>query len=539
MGKEVNDLLTTYRQLFSGNTSFYGVHLYRANKPGEKEEGQSYTEKKEPLGDKQYSDHLNGNKKGLGIAPLREDSTCAFGVIDVDVYDNDDLIISIINNIYKWNLPLLPFRTKSGGLHLYIFFNKNSDMSFPTGAETRRLLTNLSELLSLKQLIGKDPEIFPKQTVFRTGSQGSWLNMPYYNTDNTNQYLFDDKLKQVPFNKAIEVIQNRRASIDDIQRDLDALHFGDGPPCLQRILLNGGPGDSGRNTFLFNVGIYAKEKDHTTFDLFLDEINDSMDDPLDGRELTDTVKKSVIKKDYQYACNEVPLCDNCNKELCATREYGIGKHGGSFLGVSPGELTIHRGKGISYSWEVTKGNETHTIHIDSPRDLRNQDVFIDAVLIHFNYIVSRVKVEKWRKVVNSALEGALEDQPELADENTLHSRLTKMVLEFIVRHQAKNKIDIERGMVFIDDSKGDVLFRSDDLWKFLQDNKKQRNLKDSDYRHVLSEMGISPKTKPTRVGKRLVRVRTVRLTDVENMIGSKLEPLQDIDWEAEAESEDY
>ena len=140
MGKGVDDLLNAYRQLFSGNTSFYGVHKYRASKPGEKEEGDSWTEDKN-VTEKQYKDHLNGIQ-GLGICPIREDSTCAFGAIDVDVYNDSTFIELIVNIIYKWKLPLLPFRSKSGGLHLYLFIEADpANMKLPSGSETIRLLS--------------------------------------------------------------------------------------------------------------------------------------------------------------------------------------------------------------------------------------------------------------------------------------------------------------------------------------------------------------------------------------------------------------
>ena len=530
----INDLLTIYRQLFSGNTSFHGVHKYRASKTGEKEEGESYT-KDDTVTEEQYKNHLNGTQ-GLGICPIREDSTCAFGAIDVDIYSNDSLLTTIVDNIYKWNLPLLPFRSKSGGLHLYLFLEQDpSSLKLPTGSEIIRLLSRLSELLSIQK-----QEIFPKQSVFRPGKKGNWINLPYFNTDNSRQYLIGKNNLRVLFDDAIKTIQSKRGTLSKIENDLETLPFGDGPPCLQRILLNGGPDENGgRNSFLFNAAIYHKEKDHTSFDVMVDEVNDNMRFPLDERELTDTVKRSVIKKEYTYACHEVPLCDNCNKELCATRKYGIGQNNGLFMGLSLGQLTIHRGKGVSYSWEITKENESEVIHLDSPRDLRNQEIFIDSVLTVFNYKVSRVKAEKWDKLLNSALEGAIEDSPELADENTLQSRLTKMVLEFISRHISEKKIDIERGFAYKDSEKNEVLFKQDDVWQYLIDNKKQRGLRNADFQAVLSEMGVPRKTKVTRLGSKVVRVKTVSLSDIEKMIEGRLEPLQDIDWESEAEQDEY
>ena len=533
MGDKIDDLTKIFYNLFAGNTSFYGVHKYRAVKEGSKEEGQSWTEDKR-VTEKQYRDHLNG-VQGLGICPIKEDSTCSFGAIDVDIYDNKRSVETIVKSIYRWNLPLYPFRSKSGGLHLYLFFDSDTSLKFPTGSETVRMLSHLSELLSVQK-----QEIFPKQSTYREGKKGNWINLPYINTDNSRQYLIDKDLNRTPFEDAIKQIYEKRSPIKQIQEQLDSLPFGDGPPCLQRILLNGGPGENeGRNTFLFNTAVYFKEKDHTTFDVMLDEVNDSIRFPLDERELTDTVKRSVIKKEYTYACNETPLCDNCNKTLCSTRKYGVGSNGGLFMGLSLGQLTVLRGKGVSYTWEVTKENRTELIHLDSPRDLRNQEVFIDIVLSLFNYKVSRVKAEKWDRILNSSLEGALEVVPDLSDENTYHSRLTKMVLEFITRHLSENKIDLERGLAYKDTGNQEVLIKTDSVWEYLQDTKKQRNISNRDFQSALNGAGISYKTKVTRIGSKTVRVRSVSIGSIEEILNTKLEPMQDINWEEESKDEDY
>lgn len=530
MGEVIDGVLATFSTLFSGNTSFYGVHKYRAARPGEKAEGQSWT-KISPVTEKNYADHING-LTGLGISPIKEDSTCAFGAIDVDIYDKDDQIKNIVSNIYKWNLPMLPFRSKSGGLHLYLFLEPdNKTGKLPTGSETIRVLSQLSSLLSIS-----GQEIFPKQSTWRPGRQGNWINLPYFNMDSSQQYLFSKESRRTTFHDAIKIIQSKRTSLVKLQSDLEALPFGDGPPCLQQLMLNGGPEEGGRNVFLFNAAIYTKEKDHTSYDVLLDDVNDSIVHALDEQELT-TIKKSVIKKEYTYECSKQPLCDVCNKDLCATRKFGIGRNNGLFMGVSLGQLTIHRGRGVSYSWIVELSNTPVTIHFDSPRDFRNQDVFIDQVLAELNYKASRIKAEKWDKILNEALSTAVEDEPELSDENTVQGRLTKMVLDFIIKYVTNNKIDLERGFAYLDTKKGNVLFKSDDLWKFLVDNNKQRNLKSTLFQQVLKSMTVTSPT--TRIGSKVLRVKSIRISEIENLIGGALEPLQDIDFESERSNEDY
>ena len=56
-----------------------------------------------------------------GSVPIRDDNTCSWGVIDVDRYNiQHKEIISIIR---KRKYPLIPFRSKSNGLHLILFID--------------------------------------------------------------------------------------------------------------------------------------------------------------------------------------------------------------------------------------------------------------------------------------------------------------------------------------------------------------------------------------------------------------------------------
>ena len=532
MGDTVEGLLAEYKSLFSGNTSFHGVHQYRkAKTKGKKAEGKSWTADG-PLTETQYKQHLDG-VRGLGVSPLREDSTCAFGAIDVDIYDNDAYCFSIVRALYKWDLPVLPFRSKSGGLHLYLFFEGDATTSkLPTGTETIRLLTRITQIISSKK-----NEIFPKQAIHQSGKQGNWINLPYFNTDNSQQFLIDRSNNRVSFDDAIKVILNKRASMAKVLNDLEALPFSDGPPCLQTITIGGGPEEGqGRNVYLFNAAIYLKEKDHTTFDHMLDDINERMDNPVDQPELT-IIKKSVIKKEYSYACTASPLCDHCEKDQCATKKYGVGQNNGLFMGVELGQLTIVRGQGTSYEWEVVKENDTALIRFDSPRDIMNQELFMSAVLSELNFKVSRVKIEKWDKILNSSLESAVERIESLEDDNTLHGRITKGVLNFLTKHISTNKLDLTRGLAYMDKPNGVLMFRQDDLWLYLTETSKMKLLRNTDLQYVLSNLHVEGRGKVTRLSTaKVMRVKIISIPLVEKLTGGPIEPMEDINFEEEAAS---
>ena len=532
MGDSVSGILDIFRSLFSGNTTFYGVHKYHAAKEGQKAEGKSRTESKQ-LRKEHYQSHLEG-KSGLGVCPLRQDNTCAFGAVDVDVY-NDAICYSYVRAIYKWNLPLLPFRTKSGGLHLYVFFQPDpGTFKYPAGSEVIRLLLQLAAIIGIDR-----SEIFPKQSIIQVGKLGNWINLPYYNTDNSRQYLIDKNNNRTPISEALEIIQSKQETIGAIQTSLDSLPFADGPPCLQKITVQGGPGEGGRNVWLFNSALYFKEKDHSNFDVMLDDLNDNSDDPIDADELL-LIKKSAIKQEYNYACHESPLCDHCDKDKCSTKKYGVGKSGGLFMGVTLGKLTIKKGKGTVYAWDIGKDGDEGIIYFDSPKDLMNQDNFIAAILDKLHYKVTRIKAEKYDKILNSALEIADIQELDISDDNTLEGRVAKLILKYITTSLSNKDMDIERGMAFLWEHRKQILFRSDDAWKYITETNKQRNVKNSDFQEVLRKLGMGAHS-VKKVSGRAIRVRIAEVADVEKLIGGPIEPLEDINFETEAEAakEDY
>ena len=106
-----------FKQIFSGLDRAYGQYIPGNLKNG-KQGGNAFI-KKSTVTDSLWSDHVEGKEPSLGIIPIRDDSTCSWGCIDVDTYPLDHK--KIIKNIQKLNLPLIVCRSKSGGAHLFLF----------------------------------------------------------------------------------------------------------------------------------------------------------------------------------------------------------------------------------------------------------------------------------------------------------------------------------------------------------------------------------------------------------------------------------
>ena len=155
--------------------SYQNVNWDKQRQDG-KYKGEAVT-KREPVTDELWQRHLDG-KYGVGIIPIRDDSTCLFGAIDIDAYQ-DINHAQIAATLAKRDLPLIVCRSKFGGAHVYLFSTE------PVPASQMQ-----AKLRDIAARIGHGTaEIFPKRT--RMGGDrdlGSWINMPYLDAANTNRY---------------------------------------------------------------------------------------------------------------------------------------------------------------------------------------------------------------------------------------------------------------------------------------------------------------------------------------------------------------
>ena len=145
-----------------------------------------------------YEGHLKGTQF-LGIAPINDENKASFGVIDIDIYG--EALTNIVRLIYDYNIPLVPFRTKSGGLHLYLFLKS------PVQAKSViDCLKDIDDTLGLSANFPKKVEIFPKQAKLVAGQNPSPITLPYFNAMLPSAYIIDTKLQEVKFPGRQEVI---------------------------------------------------------------------------------------------------------------------------------------------------------------------------------------------------------------------------------------------------------------------------------------------------------------------------------------------
>jgi hypothetical protein len=146
-------------QIFEGLKKDFGVaYLDRIEiDPDTGKKRPVYGWQAKPISDQDYLDHLNG-KKSIGIQPCDEDNMARFGAIDIDdkqhSYENFPYK-KYLDIIKELKLPLIPVKSKSGGLHLYLFLKTPARALF---------VRNFLETLLFSLHLPAQTEIYPKQT---------------------------------------------------------------------------------------------------------------------------------------------------------------------------------------------------------------------------------------------------------------------------------------------------------------------------------------------------------------------------------------
>ena len=493
---------------FSGNIHNYGQHKYGEVKDGEKREGKSKTIKDSLLTSDLYESHLDG-RTGLGVVPIKDTNKCSFAVIDVDVYDRD--LSSYLTAIDNGGFPIVPFKSKSGGLHLYVFFKP--EVAAATAIDLMRQLAGLLTIdFLVKQSLNKIVEVFPKQTKLTADAVGNWINLPYYDATNTKQCaILGGKLLRL--DDALQLIKKRTVTLQALKAFIADVPIANGPPCLQSIKLLD-PLDAksgGRNVYLFTMGVYSKKVDPEFFEQRLFEVNNQMSDPVTDDELEKTVLVSLRRKDYTYKCNEHPCSTFCNKSLCQQREFGIGKDGGYFSELEYGKMYQIKTMQPYYEWEVKRLGEENfaTLRFRSESEIIQQDIFMQLCFRELSVLPNRLKPAEWAKIINQALADIHEVNVSSEDDTSPGAMMKSLFFEFLLdRAFATTRDQMLAGRVFFDKGLKLYLFRAKDLLDFLFTNKNFRYYSPADIHGFLKDIGAKSLRLRTET-KQMVRVYSI------------------------------
>lgn len=276
--------------------------------------------------------HLNGIIS-VGLVPTRRDGTCSWGVIDVDgaIYHKDP--VPVLKQIRAKNYPLVPYRSKTSGLHLFLHIKG----SVPA-ADMRKKIHALAADLGFG---GTLADKFPNEDAITKDKNGNYkvgkcVNMPYHGGAKgfCTRYCLTDDGQAITLDKFFDYVEKFRITpkqFNDLKIATETTKtegpepdWNEYPPCTQAFILNK-VGEGQRNNALFNLAVLAHLKNPNQLKTELYARNKTcMNPPIDRDTELDAIVTQIEEKGYYYQC-ETPIAKQyCNKEACRKRKFGIG-----------------------------------------------------------------------------------------------------------------------------------------------------------------------------------------------------------------------
>jgi len=376
-----------FRKIFLGLERAHGVtYVDKKGADGEKIKGKSFVQR-ETVTNNHWSNHLQGKEPSLGIIPITDDNKCRWGCIDIDSYAGFDHQ-KLINKIKLLKLPLIVFRSKSGGAHVFCF------TTVPVEAKLMR-----DKLLSVSAVLGYGgSEVFPKQIELKSKDDtGNFLNLPYFNGDNTTRYAFIENGEAANIDGFFEIYERNKLTpeqLEKLQIKRPQSEFSDGPPCLESLTqfkLN-----DGRDRVLYQYIQYAKRKWPEEWPKKINQFNYThFVEPLDDKVIQEKIKFHS-KKELGFKCNEEPMCNHCDKSLCKVRKFGIG--GESVFPTLSDLQKVELDE--PYYWVNVDGER---IKLDTIDSLLEQRLFRRTVTKQINKKPPRITTKEFEKYTDTLL----------------------------------------------------------------------------------------------------------------------------------------
>lgn len=329
-----------FKDFFKGLKRDFGFRDIRkgykddAGKIRFRDEDRAYGWKHRSITDQDYVEHLTGDI-GIGIQPCDDQGNASFGAIDIDPKNYTNFTPQkYLKIIQDKNLPVVPIKSKSEGLHIYVFTKT------PVSAEViREFLSSLLFIFGLKA----KTEIFPKQTKLGLNAEGGkqvgqFINLPYAPLEDSGVYLPDGTILKLK--DALNVIENNLLTLEQLKEvaatKINEVITGgpealaDGPPCLQmickEIMESGKKLTDGRDRFLYEYMVFAKKKYKDSWeDAVIQAGRDYIQyDKMWGDEKVKEKIKYWKKDTAGHQCHQEPISNYCAKATCLKRKFGIG-----------------------------------------------------------------------------------------------------------------------------------------------------------------------------------------------------------------------
>ncbi len=484
MSEDKLDLAGRFLRLFEGNT--------RSSGRFDPKKERMYTEEM-ALNERNVADHFEG-KIGAGSVPICDDDTCLWAAIDIDNHDTDeDIPIGEIDELIRTHrLPLLPCRSKSGGVHVYLFLTKPQPAT-----KIRVIMAKWAAILGYGT-----SEIFPKQGKLINGKEGkrqfgNWINLPYFDITGPNgtmRYAVRDgkKFSLVEF---LDHAEKNKASEKELHADSLAEH-PDAPPCIQRVLVNG-VAQGHRNEAIYNVAVYLRKAFPEQAEQKARDANLTIfSKPLPRAELTRTIN-SAMRPDCQYRCNEEPVKTLCDRDSCLQRKFGITTADADRLAnhdALPAFTDLTKYMTEPVRWELKiDGIRVSNIMTSQLLDFR---AMREMIADRLTKIVPMIKPQEWERILAPMMQEArIIDVPDDASvSGVMRDRLREFAAKSDLMSRGEDKSErkiLLRGLpvVQIMDGERCVCFRAQDFVNYLKRTKSEE-LKGVNLFFAIKEMGV-------------------------------------------------
>ena len=459
-----------FKNIFYGLDRAYGQYKSDGQLINGKAGGKAFILKK-PVTDQLWIDHIEGKDPSLGIIPIRDNSTCTWGCIDIDTYPLDHK--KILRKIRDLELPLVICRSKSGGAHVFIFLKE------PVQAKLVR--DKLQEWAG--ELGYANCEIFPKQIEIQAdrGDTGNFLNLPYHGGDDSMRHGFSDDGNASSLNDFFSLYDTYCTTEESLKnfklKRKNDIELNDGPPCLSTLMSQGIP-PGGRDNTLYQYAVYAKKKWPDDWSAKIEEFNYKyMESPLPAQQVLKTIRQHE-KKDYQYKCKDQPMCAVCSLNICRGKQYGVGN------------TFQHQ---VSDLTKYESDESTWFLNIDGRRlklstdQLYDQHKFRRACMNEINVMPNMMRPNDWDSRLQSLLDNV--EVIQMPHEITKTGRFESLLERFLEdQGEAEHVDEIDMGKALfeqrdytdkIKDEKGEreitvkkmtAYFKSEWLQKFLKRN---------------------------------------------------------------------
>ena len=418
-----------------------------------------------------YNQHLNGTKS-IGIQPCNDDGFARFGAIDIDpkVYKNLDIKF-YLDTIQQKELPLIPIKSKSGGLHLYVFTKEL--------VQAKEIKDFLEQVLFLFKL-PITTEIFPKQTKLGNNTDdqkvnGNFINLPYFNKN--ERVALDPSGKEMKLDLFLKVVGMNlmtSAKLKEISDNIIKLElmggaeeFKDGPPCLE--ILSKQKMDDGRDRFLYNYMVFAKKK---YADDWSKKVLQAGRNYFEFNETwTDDYIKKKIKnweKDTKgHTCSDQLLAPVCVKSECVKRKFGIISDKKIDWPMMTNLIKVDFKPDPEYYFTVAnKTGHSVVVHAKNVTQLRDQKELGSLIMAQVNILPPPIKPLDFHALINALLDTVDTVQP--APGTRPMEILKKHLKEYINGTQAKTYASFESGNVLKDEVY--AYFVYDEFYNELKEN---------------------------------------------------------------------